>query len=261
MVAIGLAAVTTSIMGLAPAAAQTGAGNVRFSSTYIDAGEADEFVRVAVERSGALQLRRFQIDFDTQSGTARGGSDYTDLSGTLVFEVGESVRTFVVRLQDDDVAESHEQFGIRLSNPQGDSPAVGAPATIAIRDDEVVAQDAALPDPTPGSTSPTRRVVTAAETATGPAAAERPTTAGAGRRAPSSSSVRKRQPAPVTRGQVSYRQVPSTPFELRASDSATAAGAGQSPATAVNPLLALLAGLVLARVSAELWFRSRLDRL
>ena len=59
------------------------------------------------------------VDYATADGTARAESDYTAASGTLTFAAGESSRTVVVALAEDEAQEEDETFTLRLSNPSG----------------------------------------------------------------------------------------------------------------------------------------------
>ena len=59
------------------------------------------------------------VDYATQDGTAKAGDDYTATSGTLTFNVGDSVKTVNVPITDDMVNDSGEVFALRVSNPSG----------------------------------------------------------------------------------------------------------------------------------------------
>jgi hypothetical protein len=50
------------------------------------------------------------VDYATADGTAIAGSDYVAKSGTLTFAPGDSVKTVVVDITDDAVAEGRERF-------------------------------------------------------------------------------------------------------------------------------------------------------
>jgi len=86
------------------------------------------------------------VGYLTSDDTAVAGSDYRQASGTLVFAPGEVVKTVVVDILDDGIAEGQEFFRLGLSNPVGatlvrsagvaeiahnDAPAVGAPMVTA----------------------------------------------------------------------------------------------------------------------------------
>ncbi|MCC6823875.1 MAG: hypothetical protein IT579_24410 [Verrucomicrobia subdivision 3 bacterium] len=53
--------------------------------------------------------------FIDESATA--GEDYESLAGTLIFQPGETSRTFSVPIHDDGAPENTETIGLRLLNP------------------------------------------------------------------------------------------------------------------------------------------------
>jgi len=57
------------------------------------------------------------VDYATADGTAKAGSDYTAVSGTLTFNPGETSKTVTVDVLGDTVDESDETFFLNLSNP------------------------------------------------------------------------------------------------------------------------------------------------
>ncbi len=254
-------------IGAAPAsaqAAQAQPGGVRFSSLNVEIDESGESLRVSVERTGTLHVSRLVVDYASESGSARGGIDYADTAGTLTFEVGESLKSFAVRVRNDTEAEEREQFTIRLSNARGEAPTVGGPMTVAIWDDDTPPFDPGAADAaasTSASTAARRAVAPRPVVAAPPVVPAPPTVSGT----PATASARPvPRPAPrvrravtSTRRQVSFRQSPVTPFELR--PAATGATTSQGSPARVDPILVLLAGLLLARVGAEVWFRSRVD--
>ena len=69
------------------------------------------------------------VSYSTRDLSATAGQDFTAKSGTLSFAPGESVKTVVVDLLDDSVAEALERFELVLSNPinaaLGDGVALG----------------------------------------------------------------------------------------------------------------------------------------
>ena len=78
----------------------------------------DRAVRFVVGLSRAVE-RTVRVDYATVDGTARAGSDYEAVSGTLEFEPGETERTVDVGMLDDAVDEGEETFALVLSNPSG----------------------------------------------------------------------------------------------------------------------------------------------
>jgi poly(3-hydroxybutyrate) depolymerase len=59
------------------------------------------------------------VDYATADGTAKAGQDFTATSGTMTFEPGEVLRSFVVPILNDAVPESAKSFRVTLSNPSG----------------------------------------------------------------------------------------------------------------------------------------------
>jgi uncharacterized delta-60 repeat protein/uncharacterized repeat protein (TIGR01451 family) len=57
------------------------------------------------------------VAYSTQDETALAGADYQAVTGTLVFTNGESVKTIMVPIVDDQLAEGDESFTVSLSNP------------------------------------------------------------------------------------------------------------------------------------------------
>jgi hypothetical protein len=69
-------------------------------------------------------------------GTATAGSEYTPVSGTLVFEPGQTTRMFSVAILNDTVREANETVLLALSNPSGAVLGTPATATVTIRNDD-----------------------------------------------------------------------------------------------------------------------------
>ena len=81
------------------------------------------------------------VDYATADGSAQAGSDYVAKSGSLTFAPGESVKTVVVPLLDDSVAEGRESFVLNLSNATSATIADGqATAEIAANDATAISQ-------------------------------------------------------------------------------------------------------------------------
>jgi uncharacterized delta-60 repeat protein len=85
---------------------------------------------ISVTRTGAVS-GTVSVNYSTAAGTATPGLDYNNVSGTLVFAPGESVKTFVVPILDDTLVEPNETVTLRLSNVTG--PAIlGTPSTAVL---------------------------------------------------------------------------------------------------------------------------------
>ncbi len=94
-------------------------------SIFVSDVVADEMVGTAsfVVRLGDTQDKQgsssnsiVTVDYTTADGTAITGSDYLASSGTLIFAPGDSVKTVVVDLVDDNLTELAENFRLNLSN-------------------------------------------------------------------------------------------------------------------------------------------------
>ena len=57
------------------------------------------------------------VDYATVDGSATAGADYTEASGKITFEPGNTRKEFTIDTVDDDIFEKLEVFDLRLSNP------------------------------------------------------------------------------------------------------------------------------------------------
>ena len=81
--------------------------------------------------------REVTVNYATADGTATAGEDYTAVSGTLTFALGETSKTVSVPITDDSVSDSDETFTLQLSNVSGHLVELGvAEATGTITDDD-----------------------------------------------------------------------------------------------------------------------------
>jgi Calx-beta domain len=124
-----------------------GPGTLDFSSSSYTVLEGAGLATVTVNRIGASNLK-LSVDYATQAAFTNPASpifDYTAISPaqTLTFNPGEMSKTFQVAIADDSDAESPENVGLVLSNPQnltaGAAPQLGpnGPAQLTINDDDV----------------------------------------------------------------------------------------------------------------------------
>lgn len=243
--ALGLLGVA---LGLGPPAAADTSSGFRFVEPEMQAEEDEALVRVVVRRT-SLPVGRATVDYRTEAGSATDGTDFHRTSGTLVFEVGASSATFAVVLRDDDVEEvARERLSVVLSDA-----GTTEVATITIVDDDAAAETTDSAGPLGSPASPPGGLAGPVAAASAPAAPA----AGAGPVAPRGVASRPRPSSGSAARRVTVRQNPVTPFELRPAAPADETGAG-SVGTAIDPLVAVMAGLLLARVAAEVWFRSRM---
>ncbi len=137
---------------------------LEFSAATTTVPEFGRTVSLSVIRLGS-SINPVTVSFETSDGIASSGSDYQTLSGALtfrgetnylspsgngvmLFEPGETNKTIVVRVFDDNVGEGDEDFYVTLRNPRSlvkahaDSTVLGTNSVIAVTivDDEVTGQ-------------------------------------------------------------------------------------------------------------------------
>ncbi|MEM7016654.1 MAG: Calx-beta domain-containing protein [Pseudomonadota bacterium] len=118
-------------------------GSVGFSQSEYTVNETDGSVSVAVSREGQGDGVA-SVGYTLSAGSATAGEDYTEISGTLNWDDGETgSRSINVNLIDDDLLEQDESFNLSLSNPTPNDLEISAgSATVTIVDNE---------EPQPGS--------------------------------------------------------------------------------------------------------------
>ncbi|MBE8969004.1 PQQ-dependent sugar dehydrogenase [Nostocales cyanobacterium LEGE 12452] len=79
--------------------------------------EGDGTAKVIVTRGNASAAA--SISYITQDGTAKAGSDYQAVSGSLSFVAGQTSNTIVIPILNDNIGESNETFALNFSNPVG----------------------------------------------------------------------------------------------------------------------------------------------
>jgi hypothetical protein len=253
--ALAVVALTLVALGgdVAPVAAAE--GSVAFADPAPETIEDRPAVRIVVDRVD-LPVSRLVVTYSTEDATAVAGSDYLATTGSLVFDVGVRQAAFVVQVRNDTVAEATEHLVLRLTADR-----TSTTARMSIVDDDA-SSAAAAPSVASGSTAsaaPADACAGRATRSSAPVSSDVAAAAAAARPQEQAVTVRRRTVvAPPTKRRVVLRQSPVTPFELRPATPADAStGSLPNEPTLVDPVLALLAGLLLARVAAEVWFRSR----
>jgi len=93
------------------------------------------------------------VDYFTSDGSATAGTDYTPVSGTLVFEPGETTKRISVIVNGDTIFENDETFFLNLTNPSNVS-LDDLVAMAIMKNDEakpsVTIQDLAVTEPSSG---------------------------------------------------------------------------------------------------------------
>jgi len=100
-----------------------------------NSGVVDSFFDVVVEVDPRF-LYPVQVDYRTVDGTAAAGSDYQSVSGTLVFQQGETRKQVRVGVLGDPVHELDESFSLELSNLQPGGRIDVPVAQMIIRNDD-----------------------------------------------------------------------------------------------------------------------------
>jgi YD repeat-containing protein len=107
---------------------------IQFSSSTNSVAETQGSVTILVTRSGE-PVSGATVDYATSNGTAAAPSDYQAVAGTLTFAPGQTTRSFVVPIVDDELSEEPESVNLTLSNS---SVSLGYPetSTLTIHDDD-----------------------------------------------------------------------------------------------------------------------------
>jgi hypothetical protein len=108
---------------------------VRFSSASYTAEENAGLVVITATLSAASGTA-VTVDFATSDGTAVAGSDYTAVTGTLIFSPSVTVQTFTVPITDDLTYDPAETITLTLSNPNNATLGTPSSATMTIIDNE-----------------------------------------------------------------------------------------------------------------------------
>jgi uncharacterized repeat protein (TIGR01451 family) len=117
-------------------ASSLSAQSVQFGATSYVVNENAGSVVLSVTRSGNVS-NAVTINYATSNGTATQPGDYTSSSGVLQFAAGETVRSFVVPIINDETIEHPETINVVLSSPTAGA-IEGSPfaSTITILDDD-----------------------------------------------------------------------------------------------------------------------------
>lgn len=85
-------------------------------------------IKLARGDDGASQVT---VDYATTDLTAKAGQDYASSSGTLVFEVGEVLKSILVPILNDTLPEPSRSFRLTLSHPGGGG-VLGSPTSVTV---------------------------------------------------------------------------------------------------------------------------------
>lgn len=107
----------------------TAAPTVRLATAVptVDEAAATAVITVELSKPAASPV---SVQYASSNGTASSGSDYTAVTGTLNFAVGETSKTFNLPILDDAASEGDETVNISLSSASG--AGLGVPATAVL---------------------------------------------------------------------------------------------------------------------------------
>jgi hypothetical protein len=119
----------------------------QFSSAVYPVNEDVTQTVVTVTRVGTNSTKA-TVDYTSVDGTAKQKGDYTFATGRLVFQPGDTQKTFSVLINEDAYTEGPEAATLILSNPSGGTT-LGAPnnASVQIADDATEASTNPIDDP------------------------------------------------------------------------------------------------------------------
>ncbi len=112
--------------------------SVGFSATQYSVDEDMSTLTITVTRAGSSSSTA-AVNYATANGTAKSGSEYTSVSGTLNFNANETSKTFTIPIANDTSDDGAKTFTINLTNAVNATltPNLGT-ATVTINDDETV---------------------------------------------------------------------------------------------------------------------------
>jgi hypothetical protein len=94
------------------------AGTLQFSTIYVGQLENSGSFNLNLTRTNG-SAGTVTVNFATADATATAPLDYTSMSGTLIFNDGETSKSINIPINDNDVPEGSHFFTISLSNPTG----------------------------------------------------------------------------------------------------------------------------------------------
>ena len=108
---------------------------MQFSAANYTVAEGAGSIVITVNRSGDVS-NAASVQYGTFDGTASERTDFTTAVGTLRFAAGQTSKSFVVFITDDNYLEGNEVFTVGLSNPQGVSNGSQSTASVTITDND-----------------------------------------------------------------------------------------------------------------------------
>ncbi len=108
---------------------------IQFGAAAYSADEDVGVVPITVTL-GVASAFTVTVDYAASEGTATAGSDYTAISGTLIFDPGQTAQTFDIPILNDTADEADETVMLTLSNPDNATLGSFNPVTLTLVDDD-----------------------------------------------------------------------------------------------------------------------------
>lgn len=104
-------------------------GAIKFSATSYTGVEGSNAL-ITISRTGGV-ASGVTVQFAVNGGTAISGTDYTNVSGTITFNAGESNKTVSIPIVSDALTETTETANLTLSSPTG-TATLGSPTSAVL---------------------------------------------------------------------------------------------------------------------------------
>ncbi|MFB9328114.1 Calx-beta domain-containing protein [Paenibacillus aurantiacus] len=112
-----------------------GPGVFSFQASTYTVNENAGYAKVEVLRTDGSN-GYVTVDYTTRSGSAEAGKDYTETTGTLTFQTGETYAYIEIPVLNDIRFENPENFTVELYNATGDAGIRGGTTTVTINSDD-----------------------------------------------------------------------------------------------------------------------------
>lgn len=118
------------------------AGGVHFTIKTFTVNETAGVATISVVRTGGNQ-GAVSVDYAMSDGSAKGGTDYTAVNGTLAFANKETSKIFTIPIANDSEKDGNKTVNLTLSNPTNGAVLTVPPAAVlTIVDDESITASA-----------------------------------------------------------------------------------------------------------------------
>ncbi len=112
------------------------AGTLNLAAFGYVVNEKAGTLNVTVNRTGGT-TGAVNVNYATEAGTAKSGTEFTSVSGTLSYNDGETSKSFTVPVTDNSGINGNKNFTVKLSSPTGGAVlGYAASALATINDDE-----------------------------------------------------------------------------------------------------------------------------